>query len=94
MTKMITREFLNLNVDALVYDREEKTTKTAKVILPDKNYTERTIENAINNVLGTRYKLIEVIATEKARELRGMYINDFYANSFPLDENRKKVVEE
>lgn len=89
--KMITREFLNLNVSALVYDRDEKSTKTAKVILPDKNYTERTIENAINNVLGTRYKLIEIITTEKARELRGMYVNDFYAHSFPLDENRKKV---
>ena len=94
MAKMITREFLNLNVVALVYDREEKGTKTAKVILPDKNYTERTMENAMNAVLGSRYKLIEVIDTEKQRELRGMYINDFYANSFPLDENRKQVVEE
>lgn len=91
MTKMVTREFLNLNVAALVYDKEEKGTKTAKVIVPDKNYTERTLENAINKILGSRYKLIEVIATEKERELRGMYINDFYAHSFPLDENRKKV---
>ena len=91
MAKMITREFLNLNVAALVYDREEKSTKTAKVIAPDKNYTERTLENAINSILGERYKLIEVIAAEKQRELRGMYVNDFYAHSFPLDENRKKV---
>ena len=91
MSKMITREFLNLNVAALVYDREEKTTKTTKVILPDKNDTERTIENAINSIMGERYKLIEVIETEKVRELRGMYVNDFYAHSFPLDENRKKV---
>lgn len=93
MSKMITREFINLTATVLVYDRNAKEAKTIRVMVPQKNYTERTLENAIAKAIGDGYKVIEVIDTIETRELRGMYINDFYVNSFPLDENRKKVEE-
>lgn len=94
MAKMITREFISLTATALVYDRNANEAKQIRVMVPQKNYTERTLENAIAKAIGENYKVIDVLDTIETRELRGMYIDEFYAHSFPLDENRKKVPEE
>lgn len=93
MAKMITREFISLTTTVLVYDRNANEAKQIRVMVPQKNYTERTLENAIAKAIDENYKVIDVLDTKETRELRGMYIDEFYVNSFPLDENRKKVGE-
>lgn len=95
MRGLMTRTYEGVNVEALVCNltNYENNLETFRLITQEKSETkiQKLVEKEFDP---TTHRIVTITSITPFKELRGMSIDHFYANSVLLDENRKPITDD